>query len=362
MPLLYLTIGGNYVKKNFNSNQRAVALLRSWLRNNGIPFAEGLTAPTDLVVGVPPAVKCVHVTMGLKDTKPRLEEPPGLNLDGNLICFGRQSEAIDEFWRLLAAIGIQEPLMPFERGHDIDNRRVNRERDGEDLIIFRHNTFARAPNPTPDQILVYQNVVGMATKVYWKRNRWLLKRLGFEYDEVLTYAWVWATSYIAHYETPPPEGDTNQKLVHSFLKQRFYELWVRMRRQLTELNRPAEDIAIALGKPFISVGGVKKKSGQVSALGVSGDYMHEGLQMPASVEADLELEERLAKLPHDRLVSTLKAAHKAVTALDKETREVAAEHLKRHSQDCSYCKPRTGARRRGSSRGKSSSDAPSLLA
>ena len=149
------------------TNTHPVTLLRSWLRHQNIPFAEGLAPPTDLIVGEDPHRKCVHVTTGPGDTAPRLPEPPGLNLDGAVLCYGSQTRLLEEWWLLLAAVGIQEPLLPFNRGdffRDKHQRRVSGNKDGRELVEFRHNTLERSPNPSPEQMETYKTVVEIATK------------------------------------------------------------------------------------------------------------------------------------------------------------------------------------------------------
>jgi hypothetical protein len=335
------------------NNAHALALLRSWLRYQRVPFSEGLQPPTDLIVGVPPDQKLVHVTIGRGDPGPKLP-PPGLNLDGGIICYGEVDQVLEEYWGLLQSVGIHEPLMPFDRGgimevdeatgklKAIQGRKVSRRRDGEELILFRHNAFSRSPNPHPEHLALYKDTMTTATKVFWRQNSWLMKRLGYEYDEAMTYAVVWATTYIAHYEVPPPEGEVNQKLLHAFLKQRFYELWVRMRRQfmgdvllVDPKSRADERPDVAYSDEAMMAMGWFPQDFSGRASKASGAYKPillpaaapPGLLMPPESERLIEL---LEKLPHDVRLERLQATIRATTLVEKDARAWAREYLRRH--------------------------------
>jgi hypothetical protein len=335
-------------KQGMTTNTHPVTLLRSWLRYQRIPFAEGLAPPVDLIVGEDPNKKCVHVTIGPDDPAPRIQEPPGLNIDGSALCYGNQTRLLEEWWLLLSAVGVQEPLLPFNRGdffEDKYHRRASRSRDGHELVEFRHNTLERSPNPDAEQMRNYKNVVDMATKIYWKRNRFALKTLGYEYEEILTYAWMWMTSYIANYERLPADGDENKRLSHNFLNQRFDFLWKRRHElQFRMAILPQDDVMVALGQEPLPHNFQRgHQGGRVSLQNTIGDipegvlFSHERLLTPAE-EAQARLEERLRSLPHDEALDRLRAAMRAVEALEKDVRLLARQNLKSHYQTCVLCK------------------------
>lgn len=391
------------ITRGLRDNTLPVALVRSWLRGLGIPFSEGLAPPTDLVVGEP--AQSVHVTTGKGDKRERLDDPPGLNLNGATIYRGSYEEAIDEFQLLLRRLGIEERLVPFKRGTPTQGDgqplkgRVKRKRDGEDLILFRHDKLRRAPNPTSEQMATYENVVGMAAKVYWRRNRWMLEKMHMEFEELLSYAWVWATIYMAHYELPNPSGDENQRLMHSFLQQQFHELRRYQRRRHEDLfverafashggvewRDPnggqgrhqlfKADLERAFGFP--SASGFRRGSG--GGNGVMWDaqlatdevitrmdfretlnkqLIKEGMAMsvgldvtnPADYFSEREIErevnrayfeERLGALSHEQLVQRLDAAARATVALDFTTRRAAKFYLQEHRRSCLDCRRAT---------------------
>jgi hypothetical protein len=379
-------------RASLSDNAQPLALLRSWLHHHNITFSEGLQPPTDLLVGDPPM--CVHVTTGRADAAERLE-PPGVNVDGFVIYYGGPEDTAKEFRRFLRAVGVGADLRPFDRG--VPSRgdspdglslpiegKVKRQRDGEELILFRHDRFRRAPNPTAEQVSCYENVVGMAAKVYWKRNRYLLQKLHFEYEEALSYAWVWATTYIAHFELPAASGrgsaaeaarrDENQKLMHAFLQQHFWELWRRQERHLRALSMfvgngaaldkgeavdRRMDIAKALhGVRVDNVTGIRRGRGGGSSRFIDGVSVQEAMAIYLDIggsaaeadgliytERELEkrlnrerLEERLLELPHDEMVRTLTAVTRAETAVDIDARRVAMGQLRTHKRKCVRCR------------------------
>jgi hypothetical protein len=374
--------------KLLKTNNRPVTLLSSWLHAHGIPCSRGAGAPEDLLVGAAEKQKVVHVTTGAKDPEPRLAEPPGLNLNGAVLCYGNQEQVLEEFWHLLAAVGVQEPLVPFWRGElfcdqerrwaqeetvrrqaqaeltaahglaCLENRLVDLRRsstrrgskqerkleervsalallspqkvepvpayskairghNGDELVFFRRAYLERSPNLLPEQTRDYENVVGMAAKIYWKRNRLAMETLGYEFKEVLTYAWLWMTSYAANFEVEPRDGDENQKLAFSFLEQNFSRLWkfwhlgqyakatgrrpgkaANGRTQLVPAGVGAQMDIWALGQAPISYCRRRGTRGGAGAFIVPPEArdIPEGLRLPADAAAGLELEERVSAL------------------------------------------------------------------
>jgi hypothetical protein len=376
-------------KMRLSDNAQPLALIRSWLRFHNIPFSEGISPPTDLVVGAAPT--CVHVTTGDDDGAERLQEPPGVNVNGCVIFYGDAKETAREFRRMLRAVGVREPLKPFNRGtpkegffatssvHPEGERRkplqgrVRRHRDGDDLIAFRHDKFRRAPNPNPEQIAMYENVVGMASKVFCRRNRRALQMLGLEYADALDYAWVWATTYMALYERPARgDGTQNQKLMYVFLQQQFGELWDKsLRRKFLErqsmfsllsgdacIGGETREYGILETNDASKMRGTKKGSQGGSAplfhhsdiedtivtyldLGTKG----RGSSTLVYTERELErrvhkdrLEELLRELPHDEFLARLQAASDAKVSLELDARQTSMRYLKEHKRGCRICR------------------------
>jgi hypothetical protein len=252
---------------------------------------------------------------------------------------------------------------------------VRRHRDGDDLIAFRHDKFRRAPNPGAEQIAMYENVVGMASKVFCRRNRRALQMLGLEYADALNYAWVWATTYMALYERPHRgDGTQNQKLMYVFLQQQFGELWDKNLRQkfmerqavfsLVSGESNGNDASGIGNGGILETNDVSKTRGtKRGPLGGSGPLLHHsevedtivthldlgtdgrGSSTLVYSERELErrlhknrLEERLGELPHDEFLARLQAAAEAKTALELDARQMSARYLKEHKRGCRICR------------------------
>ncbi len=362
----------------------AVALLRSWLRATKTPFVEPLAPPAHLVVGAPSkAVVRVRVLTGPADTGPRLD-PPGVNVNGAALCLGTEALAFSEFWRVTSAVGVPGHPRPVNRGTeffavDADGRprRVTRQEDGDDLVVFRHSVFRRAPDPTKEQVRTYESVVAAAARLFHKHNYTMLKRLGYDHSDLLTYAWVWAITYMAFYELPWTHAGVdleNQKLMNTYLQQRFALLKSRLEYQFMGLPGGFRVVKKVSGRnrlPVYDLGGgttEAPKGGEDQqqlpprkkvllmdretislSLGMPpyysklelrcGDYtVPEGLLQ--SPEGDITecLRAHLQALPHDDRVAALQGVIDRQD-VDADAREEAQRWLDDHRRRCGRCGP-----------------------
>jgi hypothetical protein len=343
------------MRKRPTTNFHAVALLRSWLRTVGIPYHNMNAGGIDLSVGCKNGDELL-LRVSIED-EPR-EYPGTMTVAGLVITYGELDESLGEFARVTRAAGYGTPR-PFNRGAEPETK--PRHGHGfEDLVVFRHNTFRRAPDLTADKIREYENVVGMAAKMFYTRNRVFLMKLGHEFGDLMTYSWLWATNYVAHFELPC-SGNDNQKLMLAYLKQRFIDLRKKLGTQYENCcSNDRESFELTFGESSSPDTGNYRHRATRSQIVFGGGLpkgllREEHLEDPNADRRQIDiipgangktrreqardcLQKNLSALPHDRLLEVLRDASVNLH-FEPVAREEAAKQLKLHQGTCYVCTP-----------------------
>jgi len=209
-------------------NLRAVNLLQGWFSAIGISVRPGQR--TDLEVA--------NANGGYDGVVVSMEgasAPAGCHysIDARVITGRRVDHAMEAFRGLCERLGWKNLPPPVDRGK-IPQKRVA-AKDDFDLRVLRHRDFHRVPNPAPHRLESYKKMMEYELVTFVYRNQDLCRNIGFDVDDLRTYAQVWVSIFIGRDEIKAEEGrDThaeNQKKARSYVRQRLFEMSELIRRK-----------------------------------------------------------------------------------------------------------------------------------
>jgi len=335
---------------------RALNTLASWCQNSGIKVLERNAA--DLVVGDAGGTER-RVTLTFDGG-----ETGAYTVDIKRLNSRKLSVGLAAFSELQVALGFQ-PSSPVSRGPVLDRKLSN----GEDfeLAAFRHTEFRRVPNPAPEKLASYQWLINQASKEFFSRQQWRCQNHMLDIDDLKSYAAVWTTNFIGLYERTNLTQTENDKLLHTYLIQRFNEFRSILMKKERSVLADIDGAHIALhGRPYDyrdlggynhGTGGLAGGSGGAGSFG-SWDKAPEtekeedlGMELDDDAKRVIaegfaqrvagisqELTELLAAMGHDKMVEILTA----VTENDRihaDARREAEKRLERHAEECATCAP-----------------------
>lgn len=188
-----------------------------------------------------------------------------------------------------------------------------------DDVVFRHVEFRRCPNPPESVFLMYKPTIdAVCSQMYGLYKDKYLSR-GYTKDDLHTYAMVWVCNFFGLYQMPSRSKEENMKLLYSYLKQRFYQLLNTLMRVRKSIGADYDTVAIA----------VYDEACYHDHIYTTHPYLNE--DDPATTLID-----RLASLPHRKLLRTLQASIKK-PHLSPETRKLIKQLLVTHRKDCETC-------------------------
>ncbi len=266
------------------------------------------------------------------------------------------------FAELQVALGF-EAKSPINRGPILDRKLSNGE--DSDLAAFRHTEFRRVPNPSDEKLGSYQWLINQASKEFFTSFQWLCQDHMLDIDDLKTHASIWTCNFIGLYERSELTQTENDKLLHSYLNQRFNEFRIILNNKARN-ELPSIDAAhIALhGRPYEhrDLGShphrgkeVMKGGGAVGCQGAwdvapereeEGDFgedldddtkraIAENAAVRAAVSAQ-ELLERLAELGHDKMVEVLTEKMES-NRIHPDAQRLAEKMLESHKEGCTSC-------------------------
>lgn len=325
-------------------NSRAVSLLKSWLRTVGISYRVSLTEGADLVVSRADGTKAE-----VQVTAPGAPNAPAgaLILAAALLTGRRVRDALKAFDEFVKVLGYEGKLMqPVDRGVPPETK-LNYHDHFED-VAFRHSELRRAPNPSKEDLLKYRVTM---EQVVWKTvqlNSWIYEDHMLAPEDLLTYAQIWTTTFIAYFEHKDSEEsetalkNRNERDLYAYLWQRFGEL----RNLLVKKGRSVlPDIETAL----LAQNGGERPVGW-SGRGYTGnvdkgedlDYIKRHCELDLRTvnlrrqSARDALKAGLANMPHDSMVNLLKEAG-SNPYYNPDARSEALRQLKEHQEGCVDC-------------------------
>lgn len=330
---------------------RAMNTLASWCQNSGIKV---LVRNADaLVVGDAGGTER-RVTLAFDGG-----EMGTYTVDLKRLTSRKLSVSLAAFSELQVALGFQ-PSCPVNRGPVLDRKLSNGE--DFDLATFRHTEFRRVPNPAPEKLASYQWLINQASKEFFSRQQWRCQDHGLEIDDLKSLAAVWTTNFIGLYERSNLSQTENDKLLHTYLIQRFNEYrTLLIKKERNELAK-VDDAYIALyGHPPVgrmvprggTGTGISQRDNVCSRLpapeveeeeGVGEDLDDDAKRALAEGVANRsagigqELSDLLAALGHDKMVEVLTDAMEN-DRIHPDARREAEKRLERHKEECAHCTP-----------------------
>ena len=314
----------NYL--GLRKNERALSQLLSWFRALKIPVeavdpdAVGADA-ADLIVQNRAGCSVGVYVFGPGDVRvPPGPETPSVQAGS---VTGPLPEALATFADLTEALGWGRPA-PVDRGV-LKPTRYNYHDDLE-MVCFRHNDFRRAPDPDPQELLRYKPILLSECYNFIRHNPGKCRLHMIEADDLMTYAMVWTTNFLALYQTPAEAQDPKRGCalrLRRHIRQRFDTLRTRLdRRGLDQF--PDQEAAEIAGIFFDE----RKHYEPPPAL----DPLP---PRSRGVTARL-LRELLEELPHDHMIRVLEAVC-VRPDLPARVRKGAQSRLDRHRSQCRIC-------------------------
>ena len=249
-----------------------------------------------------------------------------IDLDNNAIVglLATDLEAgISQYKRLLGMAGV-EAKTPVDRGV------APRKKVYDDPVLarFRHKEFRTAPN-NEAFLIAHNRVIERECRIFQSKNRRLCAELGYDFDDLKSYAMVWATTF-AHRSSVMKEGDDNDKILTVYLRQRFTELFNSLVNERRGCLPPSSTIAPTTVLPE-----------EEEEIDEDWAERHDQIKVKSPAarkrKAAALLEENLHAMPHDQMVDALLAA---TTHICPDSSKLAKKRLNAHIVHCDSCKGR----------------------
>jgi hypothetical protein len=328
------------------TTDRALKQLKTWCQAVGIGV-EKRNATGLVVRDASGTERNVHIVLGAAGL------PEGaLLINASDLTSRNLKDAFEAFKVLQRELGFT-PKAPVNRGKLPDHKLAN----GEDphLTAFRHTTFRRAPNPGEEKFAVYKDVMERACRRFYRLNMVKCDDHMLTPDgDLMTHAMVWMTNFCAVAEMDDKPQTENEKLLYTYLMQRFDEfqqlLGAKERNELPKLD----DAYIGTrGRTYdysnkASWEGEDPRIGQDEDEGESGEFIDmstaEGRAVvrARAAASNGELADRLGALGHDKMVSVLTQAA-ANDRIHPDARAEAQKRLDKHVEGCAGCKAAAAA-------------------
>jgi hypothetical protein len=254
-------------------------------------------------------------------------------------------------WTLTEAIGHGKPVV-FNRGQPRTRRVYG---DDHDAVVMRERSFRQSVNPPREAFEKYAPWIDTCVRFYFMSNRELCIALGFGPDDLKTYALVWFSNFWTTTRLLNPKAESeNNKLLYRFLRQRFSQLYQQMhgpRRRNVMADQDSIRVGLAIQYKIIQDGGAgpclqavndtdpeldPQEEAQLAAYRARVGKLDTSTPDKRRNSAVTLLNESLAAMPHDSMVSALTQTVTSVFACP-DTRREAKRQLDRHRQACLAC-------------------------
>lgn len=328
-----------------NQNTKALCLITAWLEAIGISFeVEGLPEGSFDAMGPNGTIR-----VSIQTEHPVVITADVLVLLSGSITHKNRDVAMTEFHKLTERLGVGAPL-PVDRGVAPAKRIYG---DDHDLTIMRHNQFRQCPNPPAHVFAKYEQVITTACRFFLKQNYRMCRKLGYDLDDLKSYARVWATNFYGTGRVINPKRDENERLLYKFLRQRFAEFHSQFVKRERSQLADRQTLQVALGIDFVTDtdtmrtvdGGLKAVQQPTPTADESAgleEYRRRTNQLDLSNDrerrksASALLEKHLQSMPHDQRVAVLTEASQN-PHMCPDTRKEARRQLRLHTESCDSC-------------------------
>ena len=209
--------------------KKALTILVSWLEATRTPHQVKSGDPTvDILIGTTPF---------------QLSED-------DLGIIAPIETALPVFWGITERAGVGKPQPKF-RPQAIG---VLLPHEDNDLVAMRHTEFRKVPN-NPAVFLRedYQKIVSWAIARFYRFNSQQLKQLGYEPDDLRTYAWLYVMNFHGLWRDVHATDRKNGSSLCNYLQQRFFiDFRKLMDRKCQNVLVDQETVAMALDYDVVS--------------------------------------------------------------------------------------------------------------
>lgn len=208
---------------------RAKVQLHTWLNAVGVPCTD-----------IPGALAVEVLTKGGKRKVLSIDVPNEPSIPGDIVVKFNDiraknlEDAKKYFGKLIHRLGYK-PVTPVDRGVDNND-------DDFELFTFRHKELRRSPNPPPAFFEEYKGVVRRCVNNFYYPNQKFCLRIGLDRDDLMSYAWLYATIFEANFKVLDPTQNDNQRLLTTHLNQRLGALQKRFIARAETLCANTENI------------------------------------------------------------------------------------------------------------------------
>jgi len=187
--------------------RKALTTIVSWLEATNTSHRIQLNDPkVDLLIGKQP----VFVTPDMASS-----------------FLNSRETALGAFWALTEAAGLGKPLPKF-RQQSI----ALRAHEDNELCAMRHTEFRKVPNNASLFLREdYQKIVSWAVSRFFMFNRSRMKKMGYEQDDLKTYAWVWVCNFHGLHRDVHASDRKNGSHLCNYLQQRFFGDFVKLTKR-----------------------------------------------------------------------------------------------------------------------------------
>jgi len=119
-------------------------------------------------------------------------------------------------------------------------------RNDIDLSIARHSEFRKAPDLPKEVLDSYNKVIKIAIYKFYSKNFTLLKQLGYEKDDLYSYALIWTHNFHHKYRLPFGTQAQNNNYLAQHLNQRFFNALTFLKRQFDGTFLEENDVNLFL--------------------------------------------------------------------------------------------------------------------
>lgn len=319
----------NDVKK-----KRALTILVSWLEATKTPHK---------ILNDNPAI---DVLIG--DTPFQITDDAAIGLTGAI------GSALPVFWEITERAGAGKPRPTFRP--QFTGALLPHE--DNDLVAMRHTEFRKVPN-NPMVFLRedYQKIVSWAVSRFYRFNRVQLSRLGYETDDLRTFAWMYVMNFHGLWRDVHASDKKNGGSLCNYLQQRFFTDFRKLiDRKAQNVLVDTETVAMAMNFDIVPQWDRDdNQAGRRSQIAVSiekTDDLHEEFEgLPVKIqmaklvnfmqtrrgtEVKLEAEERLLGIGVQNLSPSAKKQIQKFHI--EQLPEMTSEEMDAHTSGCSKCK------------------------
>jgi hypothetical protein len=381
-----------------NQNRKALCLLTSWFESIGVQYEQPVLPGTEVrvskreggyldvafgketdqtettIVAVLPPVEETQKIAALVEAEPfyQVDEdevtqivsvlPPRIETErltvlASDITHRDREIGMGAIRKVIAAAGYgHRKLMDRGAGPVLPEGRKRLYGEDLDLSVMRHQQFRQVPNPPA---YVYQelgNVIKTCAKFFQINNQELCRRLGFSLNELKSYAMVWTATFWGTSRIVWPKGDDNQRLLYSYLRQRFTELYQQMRSARMRNTIPdqssidagfdldyafdvtnesrADATPIAVSRPVLN----DEQLAEMDVYRAAHTTINTETEKKRRKSAAELLNSKLAAMDHDTMIAALESAATSLLTCP-DTRKEARRHIKLHQARCTTCNP-----------------------